>query len=171
MPLPAPPCLARIRTSSTPAASPGTILQFTLHTAYELAVMAVAPLRLIYVLATQGYGLKLEAPFVDASEIVSDAERLGLVLDKGTIAHYLNEARQQAESPSSTDEPSAQFCAKPGWFAFEQKLIPNVWWMAAFQHLTKHPISIVTTLVCALGILVVDPGENDYFARRVVTEK
>ncbi len=60
-------------------------------------------LRLIYVLATQGYGLKLETPFVDANEIVSDAERLGLVLDKGTIARYLEEARQQAESPSSTD--------------------------------------------------------------------
>ena len=57
-------------------------------------------LRLIYVLATQGYGLKLEAPYVDASDIVADAERLGLVLDRGTIARYLDEARQQAESLS-----------------------------------------------------------------------
>lgn len=43
--------------------------------------------------------------------------------------------------------------------------------MAAFKHLSKHPISIVTTLVCALGVFVVDPGENDDFARRVVAEK
>jgi len=60
-------------------------------------------LRLIYVLATQGYGLKLEAPYVEASEIVADAERLGLVLDRGTIARYLKEARQQAEPLSSAD--------------------------------------------------------------------
>ena len=60
-------------------------------------------LRLIYVLATQGYGLKLEAPYVDASDIVADAERLGLVLDRGTIARYLNEARQQAESLGSVN--------------------------------------------------------------------
>ena len=60
-------------------------------------------LRLIYVLATQGYGLKLDATYVDASEIVADAERLGLVLDRGTIARYLKEARQQAESISGTE--------------------------------------------------------------------
>lgn len=60
-------------------------------------------LRLIYVLATQGYGLKLEVPYVEASEIVADAERLGLVLDRGTIARYLKEARQQAESLNSAD--------------------------------------------------------------------
>lgn len=60
-------------------------------------------LRLIYVLATQGYGLKLEAPYVEASEIVADAERLGLVLDRGTIARYLKEARQQAEPLNSAD--------------------------------------------------------------------
>ena len=60
-------------------------------------------LRLVYVLATQGYGLKLEAPYFDASEIVADAERLGLVLDRGSIARYLTEARQQAESLSSKD--------------------------------------------------------------------
>ena len=59
-------------------------------------------LRLIYVLATQGYGFKLEMPYNDASEIVSDAERLGLVLDRGTIARYLKEARKQAESNNST---------------------------------------------------------------------
>jgi hypothetical protein len=60
-------------------------------------------LRLIYVLATQGYGLKLDATYVDASEIVADAERLGLVLDRGTIARYLKEARQQAEAISGNE--------------------------------------------------------------------
>ena len=60
-------------------------------------------LRLIYVLATQGYGLKLEAPYIDASDIIADAERLGLVLDRGTIARYLKEARQQTESISGTE--------------------------------------------------------------------
>ena len=54
-------------------------------------------LRLIYVLATQGYGLKLDMPYNDASDIAADAERLGLALDRGTIANYLSEARQQAE--------------------------------------------------------------------------
>ncbi|MCP5279694.1 MAG: hypothetical protein H6935_15275 [Thiobacillus sp.] len=54
-------------------------------------------LRLIYVLATQGYGLKLDMPYNDASDIADDAERLGLALDRGTIANYLSEARQQAE--------------------------------------------------------------------------
>jgi hypothetical protein len=43
------------------------------------------------------------APYVEASEIVADAERLGLVLDRGTIARYLNEARQQAEPLNSAD--------------------------------------------------------------------
>lgn len=60
-------------------------------------------LRLIYVLATQGYGLKLEAPYIDASDIIADAERLGLVLDRGTVARYLKEARQQVESHLNTD--------------------------------------------------------------------
>ncbi len=54
-------------------------------------------LRLIYVLATQGYGLKLDMPYNDARDIADDAERLGLALDRGTIANYLSEARQQAE--------------------------------------------------------------------------
>jgi hypothetical protein len=54
-------------------------------------------LRLIYVLATQGYGLKLDMPYNDARDIAEDAERLGLALDQGTIANYLREARQQAE--------------------------------------------------------------------------
>ena len=55
-------------------------------------------LRLIYVLATHGYGLKLEMPYNDARDIANDAERSGLVLDRGTIARYLREAREQAES-------------------------------------------------------------------------
>lgn len=60
-------------------------------------------LRLIYVLATQGYGLKLEALYVEASEIAADAERIGLVLDRGTIARYLNEARQHAAFINGAD--------------------------------------------------------------------
>jgi hypothetical protein len=60
-------------------------------------------LRLIYVLATQGYGLKLEMPYNDARDIAADAERAGLALDRGTIARYLREARQQAESLRLTD--------------------------------------------------------------------
>jgi hypothetical protein len=44
-----------------------------------------------------------DAPYNDARDIVADAERLGLALDRGTIARYLKEARQQAESFSGTD--------------------------------------------------------------------
>jgi hypothetical protein len=60
-------------------------------------------LRLIYVMATRGYGLKLEQPYNDANEIVVDAERLGLVLDRDAVARYLKEARQQAE-PKAIEE-------------------------------------------------------------------
>jgi hypothetical protein len=60
-------------------------------------------LRLIYVLATQGYGLKLDMPYNDARDIAADAERVGLALDRGTIARYLREARQQGESLRLTD--------------------------------------------------------------------
>jgi hypothetical protein len=60
-------------------------------------------LLLIYVLATRGYGLKLEMPYNDARDIATDAERAGLMLDRGTIARYLTEARQQAESLRLTD--------------------------------------------------------------------
>lgn len=55
-------------------------------------------LRLIYVLATQGYGLKLDMPYNDARDIAADAERVGLALDRGTIARYLREAQQHTES-------------------------------------------------------------------------
>ena len=55
-------------------------------------------LRLIYVMAKRGYGLKLEQPYNDANEIAADAERLGLVLDRDAVARYLKDARQQAES-------------------------------------------------------------------------
>lgn len=60
-------------------------------------------LRLIYVLATHGYGVKLEMPYNDARDIAADAERAGLALDPGTIARYLREAREQAESLRLTD--------------------------------------------------------------------
>ena len=55
-------------------------------------------LRLIYVMAKRGYGLKLEQPYNDANEIAADAERLGLLLDRDAVARYLKDARQQAES-------------------------------------------------------------------------
>lgn len=55
-------------------------------------------LRLIYVMAKRGYGLKLEQPYNDANEIAADAERLGLLLDRDAVARYLKDARLQAES-------------------------------------------------------------------------
>lgn len=55
-------------------------------------------LRLIYVMAKRGYGLKLEQPYNDANEIAADAERLGLLLDRDAVARYLQDARLQAES-------------------------------------------------------------------------
>jgi hypothetical protein len=55
-------------------------------------------LRLIYVMATRGYGLNLEKPYSDAKEIAGDAERMGLVLDRGAVARCLTEARQLGES-------------------------------------------------------------------------
>jgi hypothetical protein len=60
-------------------------------------------LHLIYVLATQGYGLKLDMPYNDSREIAEEAERLGLALDRSTIAHYLTEARKLSESAALTE--------------------------------------------------------------------
>ncbi len=60
-------------------------------------------LRLIYVLATGGYGLKLDMSYNDAGEIADEAERLGIALDRGTIAHYLTKARKLSESAALTE--------------------------------------------------------------------
>jgi hypothetical protein len=54
-------------------------------------------------MAKRGYGLKLEQPYNDANEIATDAERLGLVLDRDAVARYLKDARQQAESKGIED--------------------------------------------------------------------
>lgn len=60
-------------------------------------------LRLIYVMASRGYGFKLDKPYNDAKEIAEDAERLGLVLDRGAVARYLREANRLAESGAISD--------------------------------------------------------------------
>lgn len=60
-------------------------------------------LRLIYVLAMCGYGFKLDKPYNDAQEIVGDAERMGLVLDRGAVARYLREARELSESATFSE--------------------------------------------------------------------
>lgn len=60
-------------------------------------------LRLIYVLAMRGYGFKLDKPYNDAREIVGDAERMGLVLDRSAVARYLREARELSELATFSD--------------------------------------------------------------------
>jgi len=60
-------------------------------------------LRLIYVMASRGYGFKLDKPYNDAKEIAEDAERMGLVLDRGAVARYLREAHRLAESGTIAD--------------------------------------------------------------------
>ena len=60
-------------------------------------------LRLIYVMASRGYGFKLDKPYNEAKEIAEDAERLGLVLDRGAVARYLREAHRLAESVAIAD--------------------------------------------------------------------
>ena len=60
-------------------------------------------LRLIYVMASRGYGFKLDKPYNEAKEIAEDAERLGLVLDRGAVARYLREAHRLAESGAIAD--------------------------------------------------------------------
>ena len=60
-------------------------------------------LRLIYVMASRGYGFKLDKPYNDAKEIADDAERMGLVLDRGAVARYLREAHRLAESGTIAD--------------------------------------------------------------------
>lgn len=60
-------------------------------------------LRLIYVLAMRGYGFNLEKPYNDALEIVGDAERMGLVLDRGAVARYLREARELSQLATFSD--------------------------------------------------------------------
>lgn len=60
-------------------------------------------LRLIYVMAIRGYGFKLDKPYNDAKEITDDAERMGLVLDRGAVARYLREAHRLAESGAIAD--------------------------------------------------------------------
>lgn len=60
-------------------------------------------LRLIYVMAMRGYGFKLDKPYNDALEIVGDAERMGLVMDRGAVARYLREARELSESATFSD--------------------------------------------------------------------
>ena len=55
-------------------------------------------LRLIYVMASRGYGFKLDKPYNDAKEIAEDAERVGLVLDRSAVARYLREAHRLAET-------------------------------------------------------------------------
>ena len=60
-------------------------------------------LRLIYVMASRGYGFKFDKPYNEAKEIAEDAERLGLVLDQGAVARYLREAGRLAESRAIAD--------------------------------------------------------------------
>ena len=60
-------------------------------------------LRLIYVMGVRGYGFKLDKPYNDAKEIADDAERMGLVLDRGAVARYLREAHRLAESGTIAD--------------------------------------------------------------------
>ena len=60
-------------------------------------------LRLIYVMASRGYGFKLDKPYNHAKEIADDAERMGLVLDCGAVARYLREAHRLAESGTIAD--------------------------------------------------------------------
>ncbi len=52
-----------------------------------------------------------------------------------------------------------------------QQLIPVVGWMTALQHLAKHAVGIVATVVGALGVVVIDPGEHDHFSAGVVPKK
>jgi len=60
-------------------------------------------LRLIYVMASRGYGFKLDKPYNDAKEIAEDAERIGLVLDRGAVARYLREAHRLADTGAIAD--------------------------------------------------------------------
>lgn len=60
-------------------------------------------LRLIYVMASRGYGFKLDKPYNDAKEIAEDAERIGLLLDRGAVARYLREAHRLAETGAIAD--------------------------------------------------------------------
>jgi len=60
-------------------------------------------LRMIYVMASRGYGFKLDKPYNNAKEISEDAERLGLVLDRSAVARYLREAHLLAESGAIAD--------------------------------------------------------------------
>lgn len=43
--------------------------------------------------------------------------------------------------------------------------------MTADEHLPKHPICIVPTLIGTFRVLIVHPGQHDHFARRVVAKK
>lgn len=52
-----------------------------------------------------------------------------------------------------------------------QQLVPVIWRMTALQHLAKHPVCVFAALISALGVLIVDPREDDHLAGCVVTEE
>ena len=43
--------------------------------------------------------------------------------------------------------------------------------MAALQHAAEHPVGIVAAVVGTFAVFVIDPGQDDGFARRVVAEE
>lgn len=53
----------------------------------------------------------------------------------------------------------------------DQQLIPVIRWIATFQHLAEYPVRVIALFVRALGVLIVDPRQNDQFAWCVVAKK
>lgn len=52
-----------------------------------------------------------------------------------------------------------------------EQLVPVIRRMTSFQHLAEHPAGVVAALVGAFGVAVVDPGEHDHLAWRVVAKE